>query len=110
MIKKGYKSPRYSQKEDEIIMQAVKNCPHNLEEAFRRASKVLVNRSANSIQNRYYGSLKNIHEGFAIKSNGSEHMNNVKNKFYVKDNDKMQIILSILTPEQKTELLHKLLS
>lgn len=45
---------RYTEEEDNIIIQCVSESPNNLERAFRKASTLLNNRSVSSISVRWY--------------------------------------------------------
>lgn len=56
------RGPRYSQDEDKVILECVKNYPYNLTNAFKVAHESLPNRSVNSIAGRWHNYLKHKEE------------------------------------------------
>lgn len=50
---------RYTEEEDNIIIQCVSESPNNLERAFRKASTLLNNRTVTSVSMRWYNRLRN---------------------------------------------------
>ena len=71
------KANHYSQYEDSVILEKVKENPQNLAEAFRQASK-LIDRTPNAIQQHWDTYLKKRVKGFALKSDKTE-VSNRKN-------------------------------
>lgn len=49
---------RWTKEEDEILVQVIKDCPHNRSKAFNIAASIL-NRTVNAITQRWYNTLSN---------------------------------------------------
>lgn len=64
----------YSQYEDSVILEKVKENPQNLAEAFRQASKI-IDRTPNAIQQHWDVVLKKKVKGFSLKSDSTEIVN-----------------------------------
>ena len=65
---------RWTKEEEEILVQAVKANPHNLEEAFRQVSKE-VNRTVEAIRNKWYRKMKHTSKCFITISSEKQMIN-----------------------------------
>lgn len=65
----------YSQYEDSVILEKVKENPQNLAKGFREAAQQLSGRSANGIQQHWDTYLKKRVKGFTLKSDSTEVVN-----------------------------------
>lgn len=65
---------KYTEYEDSVILEKIKENPQNLAESFRQASK-LIDRTPNTIQQHWDTYLKKRVKGFALKSDSTEVIN-----------------------------------
>ena len=49
---------RWTQEEEVVVLNNIKNFPDNLHEAFRASARQLENRNVHSIEQKYYSTLK----------------------------------------------------
>lgn len=84
-------SKRYSKQEQNVITNAVKNNPANLENAFRIAASQLPGRNAHGISQKWYNTLRSQTKAFTTSSSKKDFVN-TKNVFSTKAN---QTVLQI---------------
>ena len=65
---------KYTEYEDSVILEKIKENPQNLAESFRQASK-LIDRTPNAIQQHWDTYLKKRVKGFVLKSDSTEVVN-----------------------------------
>lgn len=66
-MKNQFRNQPYSEKEDQIIISTVKNCPNNLTLAFEQAAQVIC-RNPQGIAQRYYSRLRKDFDIIAVGS------------------------------------------
>lgn len=76
------KRPRYTKREEEVIIDLIRQYPTNLKYAFEQAAERL-GRDAMSISSKWYGDIRKNPEYKGLITTGSEKgfSNNVKNVF-----------------------------
>lgn len=62
----------YTEYEDSVILDWVKNYPHNLGLAFNGAARQLPGRTLEGIRHHWYHALKGKQSGFVLKSDSME--------------------------------------
>lgn len=69
----------YTQREDDIVLNCIKESPTNLSQAFRNAARLLTRRTYDSVRNRWQAVLKYKYSYVVTTGSSKGFSNNCKN-------------------------------